>query len=206
MTDLGSNSKPISKIIETSASKAVIKELKTFGISAEPKKQSGPAKGVGKPRSASKAAKAATKMSETAKPKSKGKNFHISQPDTYPDSVWYAKQGTRLAFSILNSTPLYVDTLYKAPYFEHFNVTLTGIRVKSGSDSNSNETIVYGAPGALVTYDTIYTVLDSGTATACSQILSSKALRMPSSSDSIVEFEFGEKEGVAVTLDNVISA
>ncbi|KAK9372033.1 aspartic peptidase domain-containing protein [Lipomyces chichibuensis] len=120
----------------------------------------------------------------------------------------------------LSVIPMYPD------YYADFNVTLTGISVSSSSDANG-KTIVYGTSDALVTdYSTIYTVLDSGTSLATLPLpiltaivealgLSDAAQYQEQSalyevdcsvitSDALVEFEFGGKASVVVTMDQFI--
>ncbi|KAK9389502.1 aspartic peptidase domain-containing protein [Lipomyces mesembrius] len=127
----------------------------------------------------------------------------------------------------LSVIPIYpAVTVDNTEYFATFNVTLTGINVSSSSDAN-NKTIVYGTSNALVTdYNTIYTVLDSGTSLGTFPLpiltgivdalgLSGSAQYQDQSalyqvdctlmtSDGLVEFEFGGKASVVVTMDQFI--
>ncbi|KAK9238950.1 hypothetical protein V1525DRAFT_68284 [Lipomyces kononenkoae] len=113
MADLGSNAKPISKVIDQSTSKAVAKQLRKHKVLAKPKSEANKTATSKKSNPKSKAVHSAEKITREAKSKDKGKKFHISQPSTYPDSYLYANQETKLAFSLLNSTPLHIDILYR---------------------------------------------------------------------------------------------
>ncbi|KAK9491217.1 aspartic peptidase domain-containing protein [Lipomyces doorenjongii] len=127
----------------------------------------------------------------------------------------------------LSVIPIYPEvTIQNTEYFADFNVTLTGITVSSSSDAN-NKSIVYGPSDALVTgYDTIYTILDSGTSLGTFPLpiitgivdalgLSDAAQYQDQyavyqvdctlmTSDALVEFEFGGKASVVVTMDQFI--
>ncbi|KAK9363892.1 aspartic peptidase domain-containing protein [Lipomyces starkeyi] len=127
----------------------------------------------------------------------------------------------------LSVIPIYpAATVQNTEYFADFNVTLTGISVSSSRDANS-KTIVYGTSDALVTdHNTIYTVLDSGTSLGTFPLpiltgivdalgLSDAAQYQDQSalyqvdcslmtSDALVEFEFGGKASVVVTMDQFI--
>ncbi|KAK9319266.1 aspartic peptidase domain-containing protein [Lipomyces orientalis] len=128
----------------------------------------------------------------------------------------------------LSVIPMYPAlTSQDTEYFAYFNVTLTGISVKSSSSANSDETVVYGTSDALVTASgTIYTVLDSGTSlgTFPLSILQGivDALGLSSSaeyhqdygyyevdcslmtSSPLVVFEFGGKASIAVPMENFV--
>ncbi|KAK9331065.1 aspartic peptidase domain-containing protein [Lipomyces starkeyi] len=127
----------------------------------------------------------------------------------------------------LSVIPIYpAVTVQNTEYFTDFNVTLTGISVSSSSDANS-KTIVYGTSDALVTdHNTIYTILDSGTSLGTfplpiltgivdalglsdtAQYQDQSALYQVDCSlmttDSLVEFEFGGKTSIVVTMDQFI--
>ncbi|KAK9486484.1 aspartic peptidase domain-containing protein [Lipomyces starkeyi] len=127
----------------------------------------------------------------------------------------------------LSVIPIYpAVTVQNTEYFADFNVTLTGISVSSSSDAK-RKTIVYGTSDALVTdHNTIYTVLDSGTSLGTFPLpilagivdalgLSDVAQYQDQSalyqvdcslmtSDTLVEFEFGGKASVVVTMDQFI--
>ncbi|KAK9243569.1 aspartic peptidase domain-containing protein [Lipomyces tetrasporus] len=118
-------------------------------------------------------------------------------------------------------------TLQSTEYFASFNVTLTGISVKSSNSANSDETVVYGTSDALVTgSETIYTVLDSGTSLGTFPLailqgivdalgLSDSAEYQQDNgyyqvdcslmtSSALVMFEFGGKATIAVPMDNFV--